>query len=120
MTSDLQLMPSVNGQRGIPIAGKSLIIVADVGHVLHFRIFDSDGKRVVDTDAKKLSEQTRQIEDFRKQLESLWPPHGVTQSEKEQVISAVTSIVGQTEVTQILEEGEKNAPNGGGDLRGSG
>ena len=103
-------MSSVRDVSGIPTAGKSLFIVAVVDHVLHFRIFNGDGKVIERTDEKKLSEQARQIEELRKQLESLWPPHRITPAEKDQVIFAVTSIVGQTEVRQVLEEGEKNAP----------
>ena len=78
---DLRLMSSVNGVNGIPAKGKNLIIVAAVDHVLHFRIFDGDGKKVVDTDEKRLTEQVRQIEDLRKRLEKLWPPHDLTESE---------------------------------------
>ena len=87
-------MSSVKDVRGIPTAGKNLIIVAAVDNVLHFRIFDLDGKVVLDTDEKRLAEQARQIEDLRKQLESLWPPHEVTGSERGCVITTVTSIVG--------------------------
>ena len=54
---DLRLMSSVNDVSGIPTAGKNLIIVAAVDKVLHFRIFDDDGKAVVDTDEKRLTEQ---------------------------------------------------------------
>jgi hypothetical protein len=75
---DLRLMSSVKDVNGIPTAGKNLIIVAAVDNVLHFRIFDLDGKVVLDTDEKHLAEQARQIEDLRKQLESLWPPHELT------------------------------------------
>jgi len=89
-------MSSVNDVSGIPTAGKRQIIVAVVDQVLHFRIFDGDGKMVVDTDAKRLTEQARPIEDLKKQLESLWPPHELTESEKVRVIAAVTSIVGHT------------------------
>ena len=95
----LQLMPSVKDVSDIPTEGKNLIIVAAVDQVLHFRIFDDDGKMVVYTDEMRLTGQTRQIEDFRKQLQSLWPPHAFTRSEKEwkeRVITAVTSIVGHT------------------------
>ena len=100
---DLRLMSSLNDVSGIPTEGKNLIIVAAetiivaaVNSVLHFRIFDVDGKVVVDTDEKRLTEQARQIEELRKQLESLWPPHELTSSEKVRVITAVTSIVGRT------------------------
>jgi hypothetical protein len=93
---DLRLMSSVDDVSGIPTGGKSLIIVAAVDNVLHFRIFDGDGEVVVVTDEKRLTEQARQIEDLGKQLESLWPPHELTRSEKSRVITAVTSIVGHT------------------------
>ena len=75
-------MSSLNDVSGIPTEGKNLIIVAAVNNVLHFRIFDGDGKVVVDTDEKRLTEQARQIEDLRKQLESLWPPHELTRAKR--------------------------------------
>ncbi len=91
---DLGLMSSLNDVKDIPKEGKNLIIVAAVKNELHFRIFDGDGQRVVDTDEKRRTGQARQIEDLRKQLESLWPPHKLTRSEKGPVITAVASIVG--------------------------
>lgn len=93
---DLRLMSSLNDVSGIPTEGKNLIIVAAVNNGLHFRIFDGNGKVVVDTDEKRLTGQARQIEDLRKQLESLWPPHELTRSDKDRVITAVTSIVSHT------------------------
>ena len=54
---DLELMPSVKDVGGIPVAGKSLIVVAVVDHVLHFRVFAGDGKIALDTDEKKLTEK---------------------------------------------------------------
>jgi hypothetical protein len=89
-------MSSVNDVSRVPASGKRLIIVAVVDQVLHFRIFDGEGKMVVDTDANRLSELERPIEALRKQLESLWPPHKLTVDEKVWVIAAVTSIVGHT------------------------
>jgi len=91
---DLRLMPPLNDVSGIPTEGKNLIIVAAVGKVLYFRIFD--GKEVFNKDESSLTKQARQIEDLRKQLESLWPPHKLARSEKDRVITAVTSIVGHT------------------------
>ncbi len=93
---DLRLMSSVKDKSALPTAGKSLIIVATVDQVLHLRIFDGDGRVVVDTDEKGLTQFSRQIEDFRKQLEGVWPPHQLTKSEKARVIDAVTSMVGYT------------------------
>jgi hypothetical protein len=89
-------MSSLDNVGGIPTEGKSLIIVAAEKNVLHFRIFGSDGKMVVDTDGTKLTTQAGLIEDLRKQLESLWPPHELTDGEKARVIPVVTSIVGHT------------------------
>ncbi len=94
---DLRLLSAVNGVSRIPTEGKNLVVVAIVDRVLHFRIFDGDGKIVVDTDEKGLRERVRPIEDLRNQLKSLWPPHKLTGSEKGRVISAVTSIVGHTQ-----------------------
>ena len=97
---DLRLMSSVKDVSDIPTADKNLIIVAAVDNVLHFRIFDLDGKVVLDTDEKRLVEKARQIEDLRKQLESLWPPHKLTGSERGRVFTTVTSIVGHTPTTR--------------------
>jgi len=93
-------MSSVKDVSGIPTAGRSLIILAVVDHVFHFRVFDGDGKVVVDTNEQRLTEQARQIEDLRKQLESFWPPHELTETEKVRVIAALTSIVGHTQESE--------------------
>jgi hypothetical protein len=78
-----------------------LIIVAFVDQVLHFRIFDGQGEMVADTDANRLTEQALPIEVLRKQLESLWPPHELTGSEKARVIAAVTSIVDHARANEL-------------------
>jgi WD40 repeat protein len=104
---DLRLMSSVKDVSAIPTAGKRLVIVAAVDHVLHFRIFDSEGKMVVDTDATQRMAHAQQIEDLREQLANLWPPHELTTSEKGRVIGAVTSIVGHTPLVLILDQVEE-------------
>ena len=53
-------------------------------------------RRSFDTDEKSLTEQARQIVDLRKQLAGLWPLRELAGSEKDRVITAVTSIVGHT------------------------
>lgn len=93
---DLRLMSSANDPSEIPRAGQRLVIVAVVDQVLHFRIINGTGKVVVDTDEKRLPERARAIEDLRKQLEILQPPHKITESEKAQGIASVASIVGHT------------------------
>jgi hypothetical protein len=100
---DLRLMSVVNGASLIPADGRNLVVVAAVDQVLHFRIFDNDGKMVVDTDEKRLTERVRPIEDLRDQLKSLWPPHELTESETRRVIAAITSIVRQSPGRTILD-----------------
>ena len=88
------MLPSLNDAGTLPKEGKELIVVAAVNDVLHFRIFDPDGKVVVDTDETQLTERAQQIDGLRKQLMSLWPPRKLTRTDKDKVIAAVTSIVG--------------------------
>jgi len=90
---DLRLMASVKNVNEIPKGGKDLIIVAAVNNVLLFRVFDSDGKMVVDTDEKRLPGQAPQIEELKKQLAGLWPLLELSGTEKNRVITTVASIV---------------------------
>ena len=89
---DLLLMSSVPRANDIPTKGNHLVIVAAVGDVLNFRIFDREGEKVIDTDEKGLLGQAPRIKDLRKQLEDLWPPSGLSRDEKDRVVSAVRSI----------------------------
>jgi RND family efflux transporter MFP subunit len=93
---DLQLMSSLHDTGRIPREGKSLFVVAAVNNILCFRIFDRNGAVVVDTDERKLTKQALEIENLKKQLENLWPPRELTASGKDQVMTAVTSILGYT------------------------
>jgi multidrug efflux system membrane fusion protein len=88
--------PSELGQ--IPARGKNLVVVAAVKNVLYFRIFDGDGKMVVDIDEARLPKQARLISDLKKRFteKELWPPHKLVDSEKATIITAVENIVGHT------------------------
>ena len=99
---DLQLVSSMNDVSGMPREGKNLVVVAAVSQALHFRIFDSDGKTIVDTDENSLKTKTEQIEILKRQLDRLWPPHLLTGHEKDQLVTAVTSIVGYTPAADWL------------------
>ena len=94
---DVQLIaPAVNRtSMASPSKGKNLIVVAALDQVLHFRIFDGDGRMVEDTDEKKLASQGRQIGDLRTLLDRMWAPYELTRADKGQVVAAVTSFVGQ-------------------------
>jgi hypothetical protein len=117
---DLRLMSPVNDVNSIPTEGKSLIIVANVQDILHFRAFAADGKKVVDTDESQLLDKAPQIAELKSllggirqnragrwksklsksfllgPLSNLWGVPELPQSDKERVISAVTSIVDHT------------------------
>ena len=62
---ELRLMSSLKGASGIPANGKNLIVVAAVEKVLHFCIFDAEGKVAVNTDETKLKAQAQAVEKLR-------------------------------------------------------
>ena len=95
----------------VQVIGEATSIVGQT-YVLHFRIFDGDGKKVVDTDETKLTEKARQIGDLRKQLPGLLPPHVPTDAEKAQVIGEATSIVGYPAI-EILVRNESGLSSNG-------
>ena len=94
---DLQLMSWGDGS-GVPTSGNNLVIVGADNHgLIHIRIFDAGGNRVTDTDETKLPPtQAGAISTLKQELPGLLPPHVLTSAKKAQVISEVTSIVGQT------------------------
>ncbi len=94
---DLRLMSWGDGSN-VPSAGNKLAIVGiDANDLLHIRIFDAEGSRVEDTTETKLPRgQTSAVWSLKQQLRHLLPPHVLTDDEKAQVLSTVTSIVDQT------------------------
>ena len=92
---DVRLMPAALDKNDMP-TGKNLVVVAVVNGVLHIRMFDGNGKMVIDVDEKRLRDRARQIEGLKRQLAGLWPPHELTGSEKTSVGVAVSATVGYT------------------------
>jgi hypothetical protein len=94
---DLQVMSWRDGSR-VPTSGNKLVIVGFDNHdLLHIRIFDAGGKRVMDTDETKLPDaQVGAILTLKRRLQGLSAPHVLTGGEKARVIMKVTSIVAQT------------------------
>jgi multidrug efflux pump subunit AcrB len=90
---DLQLLHSVDDAGEIATSGKRLMVVAVIDRVIHIRIFDGEGKQIVDTNERRLSEKTRDIEELRDQLRRLWPPRKLSENEKHRVMHTVNSIV---------------------------
>ncbi len=91
----LRLMPSLSSVKSISTRDRDLIILATVNNVLHIRVFDGDRVQILDTDEKRSTEQSRPIDDLKKQLDGLWPPHELTKNENAQIVAAVTSLVPQ-------------------------
>jgi hypothetical protein len=98
---DLRLMPGLASEDEIQSAGKDLIVVADVGGVLRFRIFDREGqhrgyfKENLGHDEFLIEEKVQMLGELRDRLRGLWPPHVLARSEKDSVISAVATIFGR-------------------------
>jgi hypothetical protein len=56
---------------GIATSGTNLVVVAKVNSLLYFRIFDAEGKRVVDTNESHLTSQSKPIAHLKTTLDSL-------------------------------------------------
>jgi WD40 repeat protein len=96
LEGNVLLIPSVKNVSDIPSSGKNLLVVADVDNVLHLRTFDRSSGRAWDGDEiqgdRSYPHTAQQIKDLRRHLVGLWPPHRLTESEKERIIAAVASI----------------------------
>ena len=105
---NLHLM-SVNTVDGLVDEGRSLVIVALVGTNLHIRIFDANGKRVVDKAENKLM-SGKTLTTLKKQLKPLPDESRLSQEQKQKIIQDATSIAGHTPSTHILFNDWKNDP----------
>ena len=90
------LMPSVSAPADIPAEGEHLVIIANVGGSLHFRVFGGPGEPVFKGE-QTITAPDSGIESLRKKLENMWPPHEPSQDEKNWVIAKVRSIFGHPE-----------------------
>jgi hypothetical protein len=96
MGYDLRLV-SWGEASGLPTTGSNLIVVGvDHNGLLRIRIFDAKGE-ITDMDENELpGTQSGAVSALKKQLSDLLPPHVMTGPEVAQLVSEVTSIVGQT------------------------
>ena len=97
---DVRLMSWGDGT-GVPPSGSNLVVVGtDSLGRLHIRAFNSSGSQIIDTDETNLpSSSAVAITAFKARFPNLLPPYVLPAAEKSQVISDVTSIVGQTRAT---------------------
>jgi hypothetical protein len=91
--ASVQLICSSNAANEIPTSGKNAIIITSVGGVLHFRKFNGAGE-IVDKNESQLKDHVELIADLKKQLMYYWPPHVLTESQRQRVITAVATILG--------------------------
>jgi Protein of unknown function (DUF3485) len=90
---DFQRIPSVNNVSSIPTAARNRVIVAEVGNVLHFRIFDGTGKIIVNVDETSLKTQARAIAELRQSLKNSGPTP--------QLSNAVAKIIDDARPSQL-------------------
>jgi multidrug efflux pump subunit AcrA (membrane-fusion protein) len=79
---DLRLVNDPSDLRKMPETGRNLVVLARLADKLHFRFFDSEGKRVVDAGEETLRESAEQLPELKGLLKDLWdqPPVGPPRS----------------------------------------
>jgi hypothetical protein len=87
-------MAKVNDVNALPATGKRLIIVAEINHALHPRMFDVDGKIILDSAVRRFPNTW--VEYLEQLVPQWWPPHKLTFIERISVINAVTQLAGRT------------------------
>ncbi len=90
----IRLMPKLSDVNALPTAGKRLIIVAEVNHALHLRMFDVEGTMILDSPAKRFTNTW--VEYLEQLVPRLWPPHELSFIDRISVVNAVTQIAGRT------------------------
>jgi hypothetical protein len=85
-----------------PKKGTGRIGIAKNDDVLYFRVFDSSGNQVVETDERSLKDKAQNIGELKKRLKGLWPPHVVSPDEKKRIIKSVRSVVSIKEIEDGL------------------
>jgi DNA-binding NtrC family response regulator len=100
--TDLKLMSPVNDTSAIPAEGEHSIVLADVKQALHFRIFGAGGKKLVDTDETRLPDKARAIVKLKMRLKDLWRVPHLSWSDKDSVITAVSSIFGHARYYEFV------------------
>ncbi len=89
---ELRLMRNVTDLNALPSAGNRLFIVADVNHALYLRMFDLEGKMVLDSPAKRFTNTW--VDYIQQLLPTRWPPHELTEIDKISIMNAVRNLVG--------------------------
>ncbi len=89
---------SVTSAEDITNKGRALVIVALVDDLLNIRIFDANGKKVVDKPENELVGE-KAVTALKQQLDPLPVESGLSQDEKQQIIENATSSAGHIQET---------------------
>jgi multidrug efflux pump subunit AcrA (membrane-fusion protein) len=112
---DLILMGPVKEAKELPISGRDMIVLARVGNVMHFRIFNSEGERAVDIDEKHLADRAPQLTALKSFLDGKWDHLPISPLDKDKVVTALTGIFGREHVpvgtkATVLVRGYRDEP----------
>ncbi len=102
---DLKLVTTLDDAIADSKFAKGRIIVADLGKILEFRIFDEGGNMVMGAEEKWLKGQAGAIKDLRKQLANLWAPRVLTEAERQVAVELIIPIVAPTLAMNVAPPG---------------
>ncbi len=92
----LQLMLSETNLCGLPSSGQNLLVIGEVNDVLHFVVFDANGKKIVDVDETALGSKAALITTLKTTLRGLSSATDPTPDERHKVIAESLAIVEST------------------------
>ena len=93
-TDTLRLLPNLGGVGEIPGSGRDEVIIAQVNGKLHFRLFDADGRMIIDQGDDTPGISAVKIGRLKQTLSDYWNVEEFTPQQKDDLIGAVTDIVG--------------------------
>jgi signal peptidase I len=107
-TYNLRLLASLPDEKALPESGQNLVIIAEVNKVLRFRIFNNDGKIVVDTDEKALlgqpagdqespKKKAELLRNLKDSLEKVWQDADIPTRQRQNIVEEVASLVDYTD-----------------------
>lgn len=93
---DLQIIPATGDPVELPNIGSNLVVLACLGDekILHVRIFDAEGSKIVDADEIALGRQGGQVDGFKALVADVWDGRELSDLEKVGILSSLASIPG--------------------------
>lgn len=88
----LRFLRSIEKESALPAEGRSLALVANIKEVLYIRIFDANGRVIVDTHEKMLIQREQQVEALKAQLKSLSLVSEPSKQDTEKILSLLDAL----------------------------